>query len=122
MTESVADRDHLMSVLAYEHPGLVERLMAKLGLTAGQATELFSRVKHFLYDCTRAEAPLSPAPDVDEGWHNFILFTKDYAEFCTRYFGHFIHHEPVVGVAAAGGCWKPYCKGTCRGRCSGVVA
>ncbi|KAB8037771.1 hypothetical protein GCL60_11395 [Silvanigrella paludirubra] len=33
---------------------------------------------------------------IDKMWHNFILFTKDYHEFCHKYFGRFIHHEPNV--------------------------
>jgi hypothetical protein len=27
-------------------------------------------------------------------WHTFLLFTMDYADFCERYFGHFLHHVP----------------------------
>lgn len=32
--------------------------------------------------------------EVDDMWHEFILFTKDYAAFCDRYFGTFLHHLP----------------------------
>lgn len=32
--------------------------------------------------------------EIDDMWHTFILFTKDYAAFCDKYFGHFIHHSP----------------------------
>ena len=32
---------------------------------------------------------------IDDMWHIFILHTRDYAEFCHRYFGRFIHHEPL---------------------------
>lgn len=28
-------------------------------------------------------------------WHNFILFTREYAAFCTKYFGRFVHHQPA---------------------------
>jgi hypothetical protein len=31
---------------------------------------------------------------VDEAWHQFILFTAQYAEFCARYFGRYVHHSP----------------------------
>ena len=30
---------------------------------------------------------------IDEVWHDFILMTRDYHEFCHHYFGHFIHHQ-----------------------------
>jgi hypothetical protein len=29
-------------------------------------------------------------------WHCFILFTKDYADFCQKYFGYYIHHLPFT--------------------------
>lgn len=30
----------------------------------------------------------------DLGWHAFLLFTREYAEFCHRTAGRFIHHAP----------------------------
>lgn len=33
--------------------------------------------------------------EMDDMWHTFILFTKDYMEFCNQFFGHFIHHNPA---------------------------
>ena len=32
--------------------------------------------------------------EIDDMWHTFLLFTKDYAGFCQQYFGEFIHHLP----------------------------
>jgi len=50
----------------------------------------------FLRDCAvNPEQRLSPSPRADLGWHTFILFTKDYAEFCQRIAGRFIHHVPT---------------------------
>ena len=34
--------------------------------------------------------------DVDNLWHTFILFTKEYAQFCNKFAGKFIHHVPVT--------------------------
>lgn len=31
---------------------------------------------------------------VDEVWHNHILFTRDYADFCDDVFGGYLHHMP----------------------------
>ncbi len=33
---------------------------------------------------------------LDEMWHTFILFTRDYAQFCHRYLGGYIHHAPTT--------------------------
>ncbi len=30
---------------------------------------------------------------IDEMWHDFILMTQDYHDFCINYFGNFIHHQ-----------------------------
>lgn len=35
------------------------------------------------------------SPDVDDAWHALILDTREYAEFCERNFGRFIHHRPL---------------------------
>lgn len=32
---------------------------------------------------------------VDPFWHNHILFTKDYVEFCDQIYGHYVHHTPL---------------------------
>lgn len=32
--------------------------------------------------------------EVDEVWHAFILFTREYTEFCRSIFGRYIHHAP----------------------------
>jgi hypothetical protein len=36
----------------------------------------------------------SPSPLIDIGWHTFLLYTREYARFCERVAGRFIHHEP----------------------------
>lgn len=34
--------------------------------------------------------------EIDDMWHEFILFTEDYTAFCQGYFGHYIHHLPNI--------------------------
>lgn len=36
-----------------------------------------------------------PTREIDEFWHNHILYTKQYTEDCLRIFGHYLHHEPA---------------------------
>lgn len=40
---------------------------------------------------------------VDEFWHQFIIFTREYAAFCTRVFGFFVHHQPDTPVSRVPG-------------------
>ncbi len=35
-----------------------------------------------------------PSRKVDEVWHQFILFTKQYQEFCNNFLGSYLHHIP----------------------------
>ena len=42
------------------------------------------------------EGHYSPSPLVDIGWHTFILYTREYSQFCSDITnGGFIHHEPT---------------------------
>jgi hypothetical protein len=43
-----------------------------------------------------------PSKLVDEAWHEFLLFTREYAEFCQRAFGRFLHHQPAAGPVSRG--------------------
>ncbi|WP_254707058.1 glycine-rich domain-containing protein [Streptomyces lunaelactis] len=45
----------------------------------------------------RTDVPLSPSRKVDPGWHAFILHSHEYADFCHRRFGAFLHHNPLKG-------------------------
>lgn len=33
---------------------------------------------------------------IDELWHTFVIFTREYAAFCDAVAGHFLHHVPEV--------------------------
>ena len=78
----------------YQHPVLLNKLQAGLGLTQEQARALFEDVKRFMALCVSTPQPLAPTKAIDQGWHAFILFTKDYAQFCKDYCGRFVHHAP----------------------------
>lgn len=36
-----------------------------------------------------------PTRQIDEFWHNHILYTKQYTEDCLNIFGHYFHHQPA---------------------------
>ncbi len=41
-----------------------------------------------------------PSQAADDLWHEFILFTRHYDDFCARGFGRFMHHTPAVVLSA----------------------
>lgn len=86
----------IADVLAYQNEDVVARIGDDLCCDAEMAQDLFLDVKRFLFmAATQSQSkPLYPTPRIDEGWHTFLLFTKEYAEFCDDFFGNFLHHIP----------------------------
>jgi hypothetical protein len=37
-----------------------------------------------------------PSQVVDDLWHEFILYTREYQRFCSKAFGRFLHHSPAA--------------------------
>jgi hypothetical protein len=61
------------------------------------ANEVLIELKRWLTLCVlHPEKPYAPGVEVDQMWHIFILFTRDYARFCQDTAGCFIHHQPDV--------------------------
>ena len=42
-----------------------------------------------------------PSQVVDDLWHEFILYTREYQQFCRQAFGGFLHHTPAVVLTQA---------------------
>lgn len=84
----------LASVMAYEHPELVQRFKHKLEMSDADAEQLFVDTKRYLYLCAISGKPLAPPAAIDQGWHEFLMYTKDYQEFCLKHLGKFVHHTP----------------------------
>lgn len=40
------------------------------------------------------DSNLSPSDDIDKFWHQHILNTLSYTQYCTKNFGKYIHHNP----------------------------
>jgi hypothetical protein len=96
----------LEEVLAYRHAGVIRRYRTEHNATQQEAEELFREMLKWLYLCYRASTvdfacAISPElGKIDWMWHTFLLFTRDYADFCDRHFDAFIHHVPEDEEAA----------------------
>jgi hypothetical protein len=77
----------------YAH--VVRRIAREEHVRTRTAERRFVEMLKFLDVCAQAEETVSPPTRVDGAWHCFILFTRDYAAYCQRRFGRFIHHEPM---------------------------
>lgn len=80
--------------MSFQFDPLVHRMVDKHGMLEEEARSLFVETKRYLYLCAKTGKPLVPSKDIDEMWHNFILFTMDYEEFCLQRLARFIHHRP----------------------------
>jgi len=61
------------------------------------AKQIFQDTLRFLWLCSVTENSVAPTAIIDTGWHAFILHTRDYASFCDKYLGTFVHHQPHTG-------------------------
>lgn len=82
--------------LGYKNPNVIKKHASELGISLKEAEIHFEECKKFLYLCSITDNPLSPSKGIDAIWHTFILFTKDYNNFCLNYLGRFVHHTPDV--------------------------
>jgi uncharacterized low-complexity protein len=80
-----------------------ERLERKGLLPADEIPHALLEFKRFMALVGLGHRGLEMAsPKVDEVWHAFILFTREYAAFCQDVFGEFIHHVPRTSRTQAG--------------------
>ena len=57
-------------------------------------------LREYFHICNIAGRSLVSMPSqvVDVAWHEFILFTKKYEEFCGNAFNRFLHHTPAEAM------------------------
>jgi hypothetical protein len=92
-----AHESKAFEVLAYEAPFVIEKLVKdRVVDSAEEGRLLFGEVKRYLLlvGLSDGDAWHMYSLRVDEAWHQFILFTRQYVEFCKRYFGRYIPHSP----------------------------
>ncbi|MCG7400252.1 glycine-rich domain-containing protein [Caballeronia zhejiangensis] len=64
--------------------------------TPERAERIADELRHFLVLCARSKDEGYAIRDpIDEMWHTFLIFTKDYFTFCSNLGKRYIHHEPV---------------------------
>ncbi len=97
----------LEKVLSYRNADVVGRFAEDFKVSEADAEEIFLETKRWLWLCAKRRTELAngqgedfqvplfnEAKAIDLMWHTFLLYTEDYAAFCDRNFGFFIHHQP----------------------------
>jgi hypothetical protein len=93
------DKSRLQFLEQFRMPdAVVDRFRQKHPDLSGEQ-ELLVRegLQQYFRICQRARGRFVSMPSqvVDDLWHDFILFTRHYRNFCGKAFGRFLHHTPV---------------------------
>jgi hypothetical protein len=100
----------LARALDYDNPAIVHKFLESWNLPVDEALDLFTETKRWLWlaaTLRRAGSRQPGAPPsslaidgplvlLDEMWHTFILFTREYTEYCRARFGSYVHHAPTT--------------------------
>jgi hypothetical protein len=75
------------------------KLRRKLGWDARFALRALDEYRKFVFLGVTGDAPVTPSKVIDQVWHEHLLFTKPYREFCRDVLAHdFDHHPELVPV------------------------
>ena len=95
----------LESLKDYQNDALINRFLETWTLSWEEGKDIFEETKKWLWlhayiqECADKKIQLAISQStklIDEMWHTFILFTRDYQNFCEQYFGYYIHHYPTA--------------------------
>jgi len=69
-------------------------------LNEQQANEVIGHLREYFHICHIAGKKMVAMPSqvVDVAWHEHILFTQEYANFCRKALGRFLHHTPAEAM------------------------
>lgn len=87
------DYAHLLdSRLAMKRPELNDR----------QRKVVLDALAEYFHLCRLAGRRMVSMPSqvVDDAWHEFILFTRNYESFCQKSLGRFLHHVPAESMSS----------------------
>ena len=80
-------------------PGLLDKLLAaRPGLSIKDRQLVARALRQFflVYHKSGYRHISMPSLVVDDLWHEFILYTKNYQAFCQQAFGRYMHHTPAA--------------------------
>lgn len=83
--------DGFISKYAKKHPALSD---AQREIVLDGLRQYF----RMCYEKNSWSLVVMPSLAVDEAWHEFILFTRQYQAFCQKAFGYYLHHTPAEAM------------------------
>ena len=97
----------LSEIQDFKVDGFTSKLCTRIAVSENEAQALFEEVKRWLWLVANAPQDVQPTIFepiliIDEAWHEFLLFTTEYAEFCNNWLGLYIHHYPHTRSNSSG--------------------
>lgn len=102
----------LQKIRQFKHQSIINRYKKDHPKSADQAETLFEDLMIFFWASKKHEElrRLNPNDEtldftfimdedmknIDHMWHVFLLYTKDYMDYCDENFGEYLHHLPDV--------------------------
>lgn len=87
----------------YDYARLLDARLAikRTGLSPQQRKLVFQALTEYFQICRLAGKRMVSMPSqvVDDAWHEFILFTRNYETFCDKAMGRFLHHIPAESMS-----------------------
>lgn len=83
-------------------PGIARKVAASYPhLSVAQLTRVEEGARQFFTVSLKARGRQvgMPSQAVDAFWHEFILHTRNYQQFCRQAFGRFLHHTPAAAMS-----------------------
>lgn len=88
----------------YPYPRFLDARLAKRRpeLSTEQRAEVLAGLADYFQICRQSGRRMVAMPSqvVDDAWHEFILFTRQYDKFCRHGFGRFLHHTPAEAMSS----------------------
>lgn len=94
---SEAVKATIAKIMGYPFSQVREKILLEGSVPEGTVDEAIAEFRKFLCLFAMGYRGMGmTSREVDEVWHTFILFTKDYAQFCEQTLGVFLHHQPGI--------------------------
>lgn len=84
-------------------PGLLDKLQKQRGFRRKESALVAEGLRQFFlaYLNSGKRYVAMPSQVADDLWHEFILYTRAYEQFCAQAFGGFLHHTPALALSPA---------------------
>jgi hypothetical protein len=96
----LSSADTIAAIMNYKMPHVIARCQKDHNYTNDDMVILEQELKRYLaLSAIMQKEDLGTgmySGDVDNLWHAFILFTAEYADFCQKHIGYFVHHMPEL--------------------------